>query len=205
MAEHRVVAGIAISRFAGPRWSGPLIQIDNSSVTLDGAKEVAKALLALAEGTQTQRKLYGYGISPIDFWAAAPSLREYLRSAVDRCGNLFVDQTRSERPDGLGWFPSASIDESRGGADALLDEVRELLALWRRAQKLARAELGWDGDTREGEAEFPCLAVLPSENEMGDYVFTWKHDNNGNTFVVSTIPLPHLVEIAFSEATSEEP
>jgi hypothetical protein len=51
-------------------------------------------------------------------------------------------------------------------------------------------ENGWEGDFRGSAYVF----WIPDEHNMR-YGFVWKQDNNGTTFVVSPVPLPHLKDI----------
>lgn len=61
-----------------------------------------------------------------------------------------------------------------------------------KAKELA-ATVGWEGDFR-GPAH---VFFVPTEGSF-KYGFAWKQDNNGDTFVVSPVPLPHLNEISNS-------
>lgn len=55
-----------------------------------------------------------------------------------------------------------------------------------KAKKLA-SEIGWEGDFREEARVF----LIPT-HDCFEYGFVWKQDNNGTTFVVSPVELPHL-------------
>jgi hypothetical protein len=97
-----------------------------------------------------------------------------------------------------GWTPLTEVlDDALERADdrSFWLEHQELLDFWNTAQKLARAH-GWEGDIRGGfgdEDGGPWFAPLPIDNS-GETVFiiAWKQDNNGTTFVASSIPLPWL-------------
>lgn len=63
---------------------------------------------------------------------------------------------------------------------------------FRSAKSIAKCT-GWEGDYRLYEG--PRVFFLPSESTF-EYGFVWKQDNNGSTFVISPIELPHLMRIA---------
>jgi hypothetical protein len=110
--------------------------------------------------------MYVYAIAPIDFW--------------------------------YGWTPlTVVLNDASNRADDRGFEIkhRELFDFWAAAQKRARA-LGWEGDIRGCFGELdggPWFAPLPVNNP-GETAFmiAWKQDNNGDTFVASSIPLPWL-------------
>jgi hypothetical protein len=62
----------------------------------------------------------------------------------------------------------------------------EFASAWEDAQDLA-AERGWDGDFRSPARVF----WVPDEGEF-HFGFVFKQDNNGTTYVVSPVELPHL-------------
>lgn len=62
----------------------------------------------------------------------------------------------------------------------------EFIDLWESA-KIAAAEVGWEGDFRHP----PCVLWQPVDDAFRPG-FVIKQDNNGDTFVVSPVPLPHL-------------
>lgn len=70
-------------------------------------------------------------------------------------------------------------------------ELKEFLARWQDAQNHA---VGWDGDFRGS----PRVFWLPVESTFV-CAFVFKQDNNGTTYVVSPVELPHLAEWAVSE------
>lgn len=65
-------------------------------------------------------------------------------------------------------------------------DLNEFLENWESAQDAARAE-GWEGDFRHK----PVVFWLPAGDGFS-YGFAFKQDNNGETFVVSPVELPHL-------------
>ncbi|GHC38546.1 hypothetical protein GCM10007291_45190 [Gemmobacter nanjingensis] len=65
--------------------------------------------------------------------------------------------------------------------------VEQFYADFQTAKDLAR-DVGWEGDFR-GDAH---VFLVPTE-EAFQYGFAWKQDNNGITFIVSPVKLPHLV------------
>lgn len=62
----------------------------------------------------------------------------------------------------------------------------EFLALWESAKDAARSA-GWEGDFRCD----PTVMWIPMDDEFRPG-FVIKQDNNGDTYVVSPVPLPHL-------------
>lgn len=71
-------------------------------------------------------------------------------------------------------------------------DIDGFLADWLSAQEAA-SEAGWEGDFRNE----PVVFWVPSETNFA-YGFVIKHDNNGDTFVMSPVPLPHLDRIKFN-------
>lgn len=57
---------------------------------------------------------------------------------------------------------------------------------WELAKQWAK-EKGWEGDFREDARVF----WVPDDTQLS-YGFVWKQDNNGTTYVVSPVALPHL-------------
>lgn len=56
---------------------------------------------------------------------------------------------------------------------------------------LAEAEkVGWEGDFTEA----PRVLMFPGDTDFL-FGFVWKQDNNGSTFVISEVELPHLVSM----------
>ena len=98
--------------------------------------------------------LYGYHISPIDWWNGCIDYDSFLRSAVP------------------------------------YDEVL-ITTMLTEAMRLAREEMRWQGDVREG----PYVFALPDtcSCQLG---VAWKQDNNGDTFVFSIRELPWLLSDA---------
>lgn len=64
------------------------------------------------------------------------------------------------------------------------------LATWQKAQEVASAHMGWEGDITEG----PYVFMLPMNDGGGTMTagFIWKQSNNGTTFVVSPFEMPWL-------------
>ena len=67
----------------------------------------------------------------------------------------------------------------------------EFVKNFEKAKELALAK-GWEGDIR-GEAH---VFQVPVEGAFA-YGFAWKQDNNGDTFVISPVELPHLKSLEF--------
>ena len=85
------------------------------------------------------------------------------------------------------YYASLAKDEFHGYTrkDALAQFKRDFA----RAKELA-SDKGWEGDIR-GDAH---VFMVPAENEFL-YGFAWKQDNNGTTYVVSPVKLPHLDDL----------
>lgn len=109
--------------------------------------------------------MYAYHISPMDFgWYRMPTIKQTVQTILANCSD-----------DLMGFEEDAR-------------SIIRLLELYELA--LDRAKMvGWEGDFRS-ETQ-PRVVLLPAENEPIT-IFVWKQDNNGSTFVVSPIPLPHL-------------
>ena len=60
---------------------------------------------------------------------------------------------------------------------------------------VAMNDVGWEGDVREGPYIIPVLAEVEVLHAVA-----WKQDNNGNTFIWSPVPLPHLDSVAFGKS-----
>ncbi len=60
------------------------------------------------------------------------------------------------------------------------------LEAWKSA-KDAAGEAGWEGDFRND----PCVFWIPNDTEFS-FGFVVKQDNNGTTYVMSPVALPHL-------------
>lgn len=110
---------------------------------------------------------FTYQVAPIDWgW-------EQLRTVEDTARAL-ADVDVRERLSG----------EAIYIADPSLDTF---LARWDAAKDSARRS-GWEGDFRQG----PYVFWVPTEDGM-QFGFVFKQDNNGTTFVVSPVELPHLL------------
>jgi hypothetical protein len=68
-----------------------------------------------------------------------------------------------------------------------VSDIVDFLEKWKSAKNAAIGK-GWEGDFRNP----PVVFWVPGENEF-IYGFVIKHDNNGDTFVVSPVELPWLV------------
>ncbi|MBD2781164.1 hypothetical protein [Xenorhabdus szentirmaii] len=67
--------------------------------------------------------------------------------------------------------------------------LSEFLADWKEARAIAD---DWEGDFVKG----PCVFCVPNDIAFS-YGFVWKQRNNGLTFVISPVELPHLNEFAY--------
>jgi hypothetical protein len=79
--------------------------------------------------------------------------------------------------------------------DSASSFCRELATLQSRAEA-AFKRIGWEGDTREG----PYYFSVPGDNKM-EIGCIIKQDNNGDCFVASPVPLPHLEGLAHAAIT----
>lgn len=83
-----------------------------------------------------------------------------------------------------------SIEENAKAVEPLGDITptsSEFLEAWEHAQEEAR-EYNWEGDFRHA----PKVFWLPHSDNYFAFGFVFKQDNNGTTFVVSPVDLPHL-------------
>jgi hypothetical protein len=106
--------------------------------------------------------MYVYNMEPIDCWDGWTLVKDYKFG----CGDLPED----ERSPFL--------------------TKKEFEDLYLKAQKIAKAFYGWDGDVRTG----PFISGIPAF--PGDcspqILIGWKQDNNGITFVASPVRLTWL-------------
>ena len=110
-----------------------------------------------------------YAILPIDFgWEFLPTVERVAGQLASSVAELAVT-----------------------GITQGSQEVDNFLADFNRARQLAKAA-GWEGDYRAGST--PRVFWLPDEGSF-QYAFVWKHDNNGDTFVVSPRPLAWLDDV----------
>ena len=112
-----------------------------------------------------------YEISPIDFrWEYLSTIKQVACSIV-KGANEYIDQ---------------HLDLNV--TDLNVTELQKFIDSWETAKRLA-VDKGWEGDFRED----PRVFWVPSEGCF-DYGFAFKQDNNGTTYVISPIALPHLQE-----------
>lgn len=110
---------------------------------------------------------YVYELGPIDFgW-------EHLASVEETAARIGGDEARAS-------VAPHTVDISG-------PTVAEFLASWSSAQVAAR-DRGWEGDFRND----PVVFWVPAVEVEFTYGFVLKQDNNGMTYVVSPVPLPHL-------------
>jgi hypothetical protein len=108
--------------------------------------------------------IWVYSISPIDWWHGWHKPNDFF--------GVYSDEMEA-------------ID---GPPDA-----REFYAIWDRARELAK-KLHWEGDIRPG-GNGPFVIPIPTDEPgVPAFAIAWKQDNNGSTFVASTVALPHLVD-----------
>ena len=103
-------------------------------------------------------------------------------------------------PIDFGWEHCPTISEFAGQIAKLAvdnlpygseDDFNNFVKDFTTAKQLALEE-GWEGDFR-GEAH---VFQIPVEGSF-TYGFAWKQDNNGSTFVISPVELPHLKQLEF--------
>lgn len=110
-----------------------------------------------------------YEIAPIDFgW-------HNLKPVSKLAGELAQQQ-----------FSTAALDPEDRMSNSEDPNVEDFMARWESAKSAARSA-GWDGDFRQE----PVVFWLPGDTEFV-YGFVIKQDNNGTTYIVSPIELPHL-------------
>lgn len=117
---------------------------------------------------------YGYGMFPIDYgWHWCRTVREFVASLSPDYDTLYPEHFPDEINTAVGELTQFSCD-------------------MKQAMAIAKA-LGWEGDVRGDMHVFP----IPSDTSF-TYGFAWKHDNNGDTFIISPVPLPHLIPYTFN-------
>lgn len=111
-----------------------------------------------------------YEIPPIDFnWEYLPTVEETAVTLASQEAKVLV------REGNLSSIPGMDCDQ--------------FLDLWQSAQDEA-GENGWAGDHKEA----PVVMWLPTDGEFAPG-FVIKQSNNGTTYVVSPVPLPHLDQL----------
>lgn len=80
----------------------------------------------------------------------------------------------------------ADANELSGKGDCGFPSCDEFLGAWVEAKKLAE-DSGWEGDCTRG----PVVFWLPGDNVF-DFGFAFKQDDNGTTFIISPKELPYL-------------
>lgn len=113
-----------------------------------------------------------YAINPIDFcWSRLKT----------------VEETAAEMGEQSARARAALMDGNPyDGPD-----LERFLSLWDTAQTAAAVK-GWEGDFRNP----PVVFWLPGDSDF-DFGFVIKQDNNGTTFVMSPVPLPHLAAVSY--------
>ena len=111
--------------------------------------------------------MFRYVLSPIDRFLGCISLAQYL------------DQIRYEQ-EHYGQMMTKEQCEKE------ISAVVERLAC--EMGKLYRS--GWEGDVRDGTGIY--VFAVPGEESDTEVGFVFKQDNNGTTFVISPVELPHL-------------
>lgn len=110
---------------------------------------------------------YVYEVSPIDHeWWGLAKVSAVAETLAGRDARFLVEHG------------------SVSGIDGVTSD--EFMDLWNSAREAA-AGAGWEGDFRIP----PVVMWLPTENQFRPG-FVIKQDNNGSTYVISPVPLPHL-------------
>jgi hypothetical protein len=126
--------------------------------------------------TEYFKRLFAYRVNPIDFgFELMPTVEEHM-ARLQR--QKTYHQSFAHSP-----YEGSHADCSRPEAFAAF------LSLGRKAA----LTVDWDGDVRDHMHVF----FVPGDNKMHAAII-WKQENNGDTFVVSPIPLPHLQELCSS-------
>ena len=76
------------------------------------------------------------------------------------------------------------------GSTSLLPSAAGFIASWLSA-KDAASQAGWEGDFRSQ----PVVFWVPGDNKF-DYGFVLKQGNNGTTYVVSPVVVPHFAAMS---------
>ncbi|WP_312459550.1 hypothetical protein [Comamonas sp.] len=109
-----------------------------------------------------------YEIAPIDFgWHNIPKVEDVAGAIASR-------------------EAQALVYHGNGSVDGI--NISHFLSHWESAKDAALSK-GWEGDHRND----PVVIWLPIEDGFQP-AFVLKQDNNGTTFVVSPVPLPHLAQ-----------
>ncbi|CDG16802.1 hypothetical protein [Xenorhabdus doucetiae] len=82
----------------------------------------------------------------------------------------------------------SSEDDKEEYEDKTFRSLSQFLADWEEARTIADY---WEGDFVKG----PYVFCVPNDLTLS-YGFVWKQYNNGLTFVISPVELPHLNEFA---------
>lgn len=125
--------------------------------------------------------MFAYGCFPVDFgWDLLPNLTEVVTKLARR-PEVGAEYQHEEE---FSQAKNASFNSN-------IEDINEILALFEEAKILAKT-VGWDGDFRE----IPRVIFLPEpDGGTFKYAFIWKHDENGETFVVSEFELPYLDDV----------
>lgn len=102
-----------------------------------------------------------------------------------------------------GWFFAKTVDQMAAELAAIdtkekvegvdprnvfSPSVDDFIRDWQSAQSAAAGK-GWEGDFRTKDQR--VVIAIPDEGDF-HWGFVFKQDNNGSTFVVSPVELPHL-------------
>jgi hypothetical protein len=112
---------------------------------------------------------YAYSIPPIDFkW-------ERLKTVEETAAEIAAEE---------------AVAKVKNGGDGGVEgpNTEEFLRAWESAKHEA-SRLNWEGDFRND----PVVFWVPVESEF-EFGFVIKQDNNGSTFVISPVRLPHFDE-----------
>lgn len=115
--------------------------------------------------------MYAYHLGPIDFgWEFMPTMADTIAILV------------SPR---LQDYEDTIIHMAR---------LKDFIGFLEEAFQIARS-IGWEGDFRPGYE--PRAFSVPVEDNIA-FGLMWKQENNGSTFVVSPVELPHLAKMALA-------
>ncbi len=120
--------------------------------------------------------LIAYNCPPVDWFVGSSQF------TVDSQGTVieYPDKTLGVEED---WPPS--------DINIVKNDFRKFVyAAW-----LAFNDIGWEGDSRSGH--WNCWALPDADSGFLHWLIAVKQDNNGQTFLASPVPLPHLDKVAF--------
>lgn len=102
----------------------------------------------------------------------------------------FFAKTVTEVAEHLGAIEAKAKAAGDHSYDSIYPTVNDFLRDWEQAQHAA-SKAGWEGDFRNTAEQIVFAIPVETDFQVG---FAFKQDNNGTTYVVSPVFLPHLSE-----------